>query len=258
VAAAGASVAEALRQDRGGGLRGGGGTRDHRGVQLFLAAPNSVKHSEQKENKLWTKVNQAPTIAHHPRRRGMSLINRSFFFTQARRTMFSNNLRQSQVDGINAILDGWEAKYAVDDDRWLAYALATTYHETDQHMQPIEEYGKGRGLPYGKVDPTTGQVYYGRGFVQLTWARNYKTMADLLGVDFLNHPALALELDNATKIMFAGMTKGLFTSKSLGNYFNKTTDDWVNARRIINGLDKAQEIAVYGHNFYSAISYTSS
>jgi putative chitinase len=58
--------------------------------------------------------------------------------------------------------------------------------------------------------------------------------------------------------MFAGMTKGLFTSKSLGNYFNKTTDDWVNARRIINGLDKAQEIAVYGHNFYSAISYTSS
>jgi putative chitinase len=258
VAAAGASVAEALRQDRGGGLRGGGGTRDHRGVQLFLAAPNSVKHSEQKENKLWTKVNQAPTIANHPRRRGMSLINRSFFFTQARRTMFSNNLRQSQVDGINAILDGWEAKYAVDDDRWLAYALATTYHETDQHMQPIEEYGKGRGLPYGKVDPTTGQVYYGRGFVQLTWARNYKTMADLLGVDLLNHPALALELDNATKIMFAGMTKGLFTSKSLGNYFNKTTDDWVNARRIINGLDKAQEIAVYGHNFYSAISYTSS
>jgi putative chitinase len=218
----------------------------------FLAAPNSVKHSEQKENKLWTKVNQAPTIANHPRRRGMSPINRSFFFTQARRTMFSNNLRQSQVDGINAILDGWEAKYAVDDDRWLAYALATTYHETDQHMQPIEEYGKGRGLPYGKVDPTTGQVYYGRGFVQLTWARNYKTMADLLGVDFLNHPALALELDNATKIMFAGMTKGL------GNYFNKTTDDWVNARRIINGLDKAQAIAVYGHNFYSAISYTSS
>ena len=122
--------------------------------------------------------------------------------------------------GSGTLLDG--RRRAVDDDRWLAYALATTYHETDQHMQPIEEYGKGRGLPYGKVDPTTGQVYYGRGFVQLTWARNYKTMADLLGVDFLNHPALALELDNATKIMFAGMTKGLFTSKSLGSYFNKT------------------------------------
>jgi putative chitinase len=77
-----------------------------------------------------------------------------------------------------------------------------------------------------------------------------------LGVDFVNHPDLALELDNATNIMFMGMTKGLFTGKSLANYFNQTTDDWVNARKIINGLDKAQAIAMYGHNFYSAISYT--
>ena len=188
----------------------------------------------------------------------MSQINRGFFFTHIRRIMFSNVLQQSQVDGINAILDAWEAKYAEGDDRWLAYALATTYHETDQHMQPIEEYGKGRGMPYGKPDPTTGKVYYGRGFVQLTWERNYKTMSDLLGVDFVDHPELALELDNATNIMFIGMIKGLFTGRSLGDYFNSTTDDWVNARRIINGLDKAQAIAMYGHNFYSAISYTTS
>ena len=185
----------------------------------------------------------------------MSQINRGFFFRHVRRIMFSNVLQQSQVDGINAILDAWEAKYAEGDDRWLAYALATTYHETDQQMQPIEEYGKGRGMPYGKPDPTTGKVYYGRGFVQLTWERNYKTMSDLLGVDFVDHPELALELDNATKIMFIGMIKGLFTGKSLGDYFNNTTDDWVNARKIINGLDKAQAIAMYGHNFYSAISY---
>ena len=68
----------------------------------------------------------------------MSQINRGFFFTHVRRIMFSNVLQQSQVDGINAILDAWEEKYADGDDRWLAYALATTYHETDQHMQPIE------------------------------------------------------------------------------------------------------------------------
>jgi hypothetical protein len=30
----------------------------------------------------------------------------------------------------------------------------------------------------------------------------------------------------------------------------------VSARKIINGLDKAQAIALYGHHFYSAISYT--
>ena len=170
--------------------------------------------------------------------------------------MFSNVLQQSQVDGMNAILDGWEAKYTADDDRWLAYALATTYHETDQHMQPIDEYGKGRGMPYGKADPTTGQVYYGRGFVQLTWERNYETMSNLLGIDFVHHPDLTLELDNATNILFLGMAKGLFTGKSLSNYFCKTNEDWVSARKIINGLDKAQAIALYGHNFYSAISYT--
>src|SRR6202000_1124774 len=73
----------------------------------------------------------------------MAQINRSFFFTHVRRMLFSNVLAQSQVDGRNAILDGWEAKYTADDDRWLAYALATTYHETAQHMQPIDEYGKG-------------------------------------------------------------------------------------------------------------------
>jgi putative chitinase len=186
----------------------------------------------------------------------MTQINRTFFFTHVRRMMFSNVLQQHQVDGMNAILDGWEAKYPADDDRWLAYALATTYHETDQFMQPIDEYGRGRGLPYGKPDPATGQVYYGRGFVQLTWERNYETMSGLLGVDLVHHPDLALELDNATNIMFMGMMKGLFTGRSLGDYFSKMNEDWVDARKIINGLDKAQAIALYGHNFYSAISYT--
>ena len=81
-------------------------------------------------------------------------------------------------------------------------------------------------------------------------------MSDLLNVDLVNHPDLALELDNATNIMFIGMIKGLFTGKSLGDYFNQTVEDPVNARKIINGLDKAQAIAVYWHNFYSSISYT--
>jgi putative chitinase len=110
--------------------------------------------------------------------------------------------------------------------------------------------------PYGKADRSTGQVYYGRGFVQLTWERNYETMSDLLGIDFVHHPDLALELDNATKILSIGMVRGLFTGKSLSDYFCKTKEDWVSARKIINGLDKAQAIALYGHNFYSAISYT--
>ena len=100
---------------------------------------------------------------------------------------------------------------------------ATTYHETDQHMQPINEYGKGRGMPYGKADPTTGQVYYGRGFVQLTWERNYETMSDLLGIDFVHHPDLALELDNATNIMFLASSRGCSRASRSAITFAKRT-----------------------------------
>ena len=184
------------------------------------------------------------------------MINRKFFFDQVRLYLFGGRLRQKQVDGLIAILDGWEKKYARQDDRWLAYMLATTHHETDCKMQPIEEYGKGRGRAYGRPDPETGQRYYGRGFVQLTWRDNYRKMARVTGADLVNHPELALDLGNASTILFYGMTKGSFTGRRLADYFNADRDDWRNARRIINGVDKADLSADYGHRYYSAISYT--
>ena len=105
------------------------------------------------------------------------MINRKFFFDHARLTLFDGSLRQSQVNGMNAILDEWDRAYAKKDDRWLAYMLATTHHETAMTMQPIEEYGKGNGRSYGVPDPQTGKAYYGRGFVQLTWKTNYERLA---------------------------------------------------------------------------------
>jgi len=183
------------------------------------------------------------------------IINRDNFFAVVRNNLFHGSLKQSQVNGMTAILDEWEKNYSNNDDRFLAYMLATTFHETATTMQPIEEYGKGAGRPYGKPDPVTGKVYYGRGFVQLTWKENYTKFAKLLGADLVNAPELALDLTNATKVMFVGMTKGLFTGKKLGDYFAGTTEDWVNARRIINGVDRAALIAGYGKTFYGAISY---
>jgi hypothetical protein len=184
------------------------------------------------------------------------MINRSFFFDQVRRTLFGGKLKQSQVDGMNAILDGWEKGYAKKDDRWLAYMLATAHHETDLTMQPIREYGHGKGRPYGVKDPETGQVYYGRGFVQLTWRANYQSMSKLVKDDLVANADLALRPDYASIIMFEGMIRGSFTGRKLARYFNPTTEDWVNARRIINGTDKANAIASYGKSYYAAISYT--
>jgi putative chitinase len=58
----------------------------------------------------------------------------------------------------------------------------------------------------------------------------------------------------AIKIMFYGMTKGTFTGKMLSDYFNEETEDWVNARKIINGLDKAELIAGYAKDFYIGLT----
>lgn len=188
------------------------------------------------------------------------MINRDKFFYSIRQSLFKPGLKQKQVEGINAILDIWEAR-GLTDLRWLAYMLATTYHETAKTMQPIEEYGKGKGYRYGKKIKRSGipytlpdKIYYGRGYVQLTWYENYETMGRLLGINLLQNPELALHPNFAAQIMFEGMTMGNshfgdFTGKSLENYFNDKKEDWVNARKIINGLDKAELIAGYGKKF---------
>jgi putative chitinase len=184
-------------------------------------------------------------------------INRKFFFDNVRLTLFDGRLRQNQVDGLIAFLNEWETKHSKKDDRWLAYMLATTHHETDRKMQPIEEYGKGKGKKYGVPDPETRQVYFGRGFVQLTWKSNYEKMSKVVSkADLVHRPELALDLKNATQICFFGMMNGSFTGKKLGDYFSPQIEDWVNARRIINGTDKANLIASYAKTYYAAISYT--
>ena len=191
------------------------------------------------------------------------MINRDFFFFNSKKILFNGKFRQSQVDGLNAILNEWEKNYSSKDDRWLAYMLATAHNETDRRIQPIEEYGKGKGRPYGKnikMNGTryndTANLFYGRGFVQLTWYENYQKAGAKLGLNLIKNPEKTLELSVATKIMFLGMMEGWFTGKKLSQYFNSTTEDVYNARRIINGTDKANLIADYAYDYYSCISYT--
>lgn len=178
-------------------------------------------------------------------------MDRAIFYKTVRENPFPGKLASPQVAGMEAILNEWD-KRALEDTRWLAYILATAYHETAFTMQPIEEYGKGRKYTYGAPDPETGQTYYGRGFVQLTWKRNYQQLGGLLKVDLAHKPELALDLVVATQITFEGMIGGLFTGKKLAHYFREDSD-WYNARKIINGLDKAEQIGRYGRMFWCAI-----
>ena len=129
--------------------------------------------------------------------------------------------------------------------RQAAYMLATAKHETANTFAPIEEYGRGKGLPYGKPDPKTGHAYFGRGYVQLTWARNYRTIGKALGLPLYAKPDLALKYYVAYKIMSYGMAHGAFTGVSLSRYITDQHTDYLNARKIINGTDKAELVAGY-------------
>jgi hypothetical protein len=139
----------------------------------------------------------------------------------------------------------------------LAYILATVFHETATRIWPIEEYGKGQGHSYGEPDPETGETYYGRGFVQLTWKDNYVKAAQTLALvddrDLKWHPQLALDSLIATRILFFGMAQGWFTGKYLSQYFNTAKNDPVNARQIINGNDKDTLIAGYHNQFLTIL-----
>lgn len=204
------------------------------------------------------------------------MINRKFFFEQCRETLFTGRLTQAQVSGLNFILDVWEADHAKKDDRWLAYALGTAFHETGFTMQPIRERG-GAAYYTRMYDPRSpvprqaalarsmgaqpgdGPLFYGRGYVQLTWRTNYVKMGKAFGVDLTSDAAArdrALEPALAAKIMFKGMQDGAFTGKKFADYFNPTTEDWAGARRIINGVDQKDMIAMYARKFYASISYT--
>ena len=174
----------------------------------------------------------------------MAGINRRFFYDTVRLTLFDGRMRQTQVNGMNVFLDYWENSFA-SNDRWLAYMLATAYHEVDKKMQPIKEYGSDAyffrmydiegqrpdvARDLGNTQPGDGVKFHGRGYVQLTGRRNYQDMSNRLGVDLVSNPGLALETDIAARIIFEGMIDGSFTGKKLSDYFNPTTENWKQAR----------------------------
>jgi putative chitinase len=204
----------------------------------------------------------------------ISKINRKFFFDDLRKSLFKGSLKASQVEGMNFIVDVWEANHEGKDDRWLAYALGTSFHETATTMQPIKEFGsrerfmrlydKTGNNPnlakrLGNTVVGDGALFAGRGYVQLTGRGNYNKMGKAFDVDLTSSEAAAkrvMQAELASKIMFKGMEDGDFTGKRLANFFTKTKTDWVNARKIINGLDKAEKIAGHAIKFVHAIIRT--
>jgi len=204
----------------------------------------------------------------HSRLQGQCVqMNLSVFFDEVRNALFKGKLTRNQVSGIKFILEQWD-ETGFTNRQWLAYALATAFHETAFTMQPIMEIGgsayftrmydirgnrpdKAREL--GNLSPGDGAKYAGRGYVQLTGKTNYSRAGQSLGIDLLRRPDFAMEPANAAFIMFQGMKDGWFTGKGFDDYLDGKHSDYRNARRIINGTDKAGAIADYAIKFAAAL-----
>jgi putative chitinase len=133
-----------------------------------------------------------------------------------------------------------------------AYVLATAFWETAHTMQPVveaywlSENWRRSNLRY--------YPWYGRGFVQLTWEKNYQRAEAETGQPVHQNPALALNPAVAAMIAVTGMREGWFTGRDLNDFIDLQHSDFVNARRIINGTDRAQEIAVIAQHYDQALT----
>lgn len=193
-----------------------------------------------------------------------NLFSLNAFLTRTNAALFSGKMTQPQRLGCERYIVAYFILSFKGMDiplSYLAYTLATVYHETGYKMQPVEEVGKGAGYEYGKPDPDTGQTYYGRGDVQVTWRYNYETIGAALidlktlkkSFDLLNYPDLLLEPVYSSQATLIGMSRGIFTGKSYADYLDQEEPDYINARRIINGVDRAETIAGYAKEFERAL-----
>jgi hypothetical protein len=179
------------------------------------------------------------------------------------RPLFGGKLTQQQVDGINHLVSMW-GRYGDGDRYKLSYLLATTAWETAYTMQPIHE--RGPKSYFSKYEPGTsigkalgnttagdGYKFRGRGHVQLTGRRNYAKAGKAFGIDLIKEPDLALTPDVSARVLITGCLEGWFTGRSLGQYITPDLIDYKNARRVVNGLDKAAQIAEMAKVFESAL-----
>ena len=164
--------------------------------------------------------------------------------------MASCDLQQVMVDKVSryTYLDDYQKSNAriimdeciryTSDMKQLAYILSTAIGECS--LRPIKEWRAPEGSDLWNIQNAywyTG--FYGRGYVQITWQYNYERFGQLLGVDLVGNPDLALQPDISAKIMCIGMSQGLFTGKRLSDFLGDGRDDWNGARTIVNGWDKA-------------------
>lgn len=192
-------------------------------------------------------------MAAAPAQGAAGLTDEAAFFAAVRAAFGA--LGQSQVEGFQRLLGAMAAA------RWpvsfVAYALATAWHETNETMEPVREaYWLSESWRKANL---RYYPWYGRGDVQLTWEANYRAADAALGLDgaLIAEPDLAMRPDISARVLVWGMQAGAFTGKALATYLPlqgpATRAAYKGARRIINGQDKADHIAGLALGFEGAL-----
>lgn len=207
-----------------------------------------------------TTPDPAPTAGTTPDTAGLD-NPRAFFDSVRESGVFGNTLKSDQVKGLETVLGA--AKAAGWPLAFTAYALATAGHETAHTMQPVREafwLSESWRRTHLRYYP-----FYGRGYVQLTWKANYeKADRELaLGGRLNGNLDLAMDPDIAATIMVKGMQEGWFARDKTGEPHTlarhlpangaASVAQFTAARRIINGTDKAGQIAGEAVTFQAAL-----
>tara|TARA_R110000851_G_scaffold6659_3_gene26654 strand:- start:1822 stop:2451 length:630 start_codon:yes stop_codon:yes gene_type:complete len=182
------------------------------------------------------------------------------FYDEVARTLFYGSLPEFQRAPLTYMAEEFHRRGMTNVDQ-LAYIMATAYHETDR-FKALGEYGEGKGRDYGvPLLSIRGKTigYYGRGWVMLTWLQNYAkvsvaaTLAFGKPIDLVNNPDMIIDnLEVNAFATFEGMITGMFTGRKIGTYINGNGTDFLKARKVINGMDKASLIAGYAEAFKEA------
>ncbi|NEO59239.1 MAG: hypothetical protein F6J98_02065 [Moorea sp. SIO4G2] len=138
----------------------------------------------------------------------------------------------------------------------IAYVLATAQHESNMGKLMVE-LASGRAYEgrkdLGNVRKGDGVLFKGRGYVQITGRTNYAKWEKILGVPLVSKPDLAADPRYAAPVLVLGMKNGSFTGVSLNTYIREGKTDFLNARRIVNQMDKASLIAGYAKTWLAKI-----
>lgn len=176
----------------------------------------------------------------------------SLFLIESAKIKISEIIRRNLVELLNMIEEDeeWDEQY-----EQLSYFLATIAHETGFAFYPIKEKRAKPGTNvYHLQEKYWHTNMWGRGYVQITHLSNYSKFGELLKIDLVANPDLALNKDISYKIASLGMREGLFTGKKLSDYINENKTDFLNARKIINGLDRAADIEKIAKAFLQIVN----